>query len=750
MYKIDILIDLMHFSVCTYLSLENVMIGEVVEVNLRGKKKQGIVIANPSKLNVNKGLKYITARTWIKFNVLTVKIIEYISRYYYVSQAKVVSLFLNKYLIYKNLKSYYLTVNEIHKKIDNVKINLSKHQQSVVNDLVYNKPNLIFGVTGSGKTEVYFNIIHKYILARKQVLILLPEINLVLNIAERFKKRFGFDALVWHSKSLQKSKSINYIINNYLVVIGTRSSLFLPFQNLACIIVDEEHDISYKQDTQVLYNARDLAVLFGHIYNLQVCLFSATPTLESYYNSVVGKYNLLHLNEQYSNINLAQMRCIQFDSKKSVKILPKTAEKSRFNEVDSSVKDQILTRFGGASDDKTSDDKMLNDQNKDNSLNMQLRNKKQQLDSIDSKIVNLQKNSEKAFLHSDVLLEIKNVLRRGEQVMIYLNRKGYYRMVFCRNCNQEVKCKNCSIPLVWYNSKKKLYCHYCDSHFLLSCLDCEHDEHDEANLCFYGLGIEQLYEYVNKLFGKEFCVDYITSDSSNISDIIEKFTKGEIHIVITTQIMAKGYHFANLTLVVMLNMELQSCPTNFRFSENNLQMIYQVRGRCGREKRGEVILQSLKKVSSILPYKDFLNQELVLRKNYDLPPITKMIGVMIFGFNEKLVKDEAHEVLKFYMQKYDRIMGPVESLVYKVNNNYRLRIFIIMSKKELFLGGYDFFIGTPDSEFHGVYHQNKILSNTKGGSIDQKSLECLNKIKTLAEKLNIAVPDLIIYLLGIN
>ena len=660
--RVDILLDIEHFSVCTYLSNDDLNIGDVVEVNFRNKKRFGIVIASPSKQEFKKNIKYknVLNRSGIKFDSRIYEIIKYIARYYCASLGKIACLFINKYLKYKEIKCFDKALNNVLERLECVNIDLNENQNQVIEDLSLCKPNLIFGVTGSGKTEVYFHIIKEYIKLNKQVLILLPEINLASNIAERFKKRFGFDALVWHSKSLQKTKMINYLYKNYPVVVGTRSSLFLPYRNLSCIIVDEEHDLSYKQDSQVLYNARDMAVLFAAMMKIQICLFSATPTLESYYNAKNNKYNILHLNQQYSQIKLPEIQCIQFDAKEKKKSQQLKSSKAKEMEVNGKVQDERVQQ----SNNILSNDVIVAQDVKDSIV---------------------EKNNEvEQILHDQVLSKIWEKLDKQEQVMIYLNRKGYYRLVLCKQCAEEVKCKNCSIPLVWYQRKDCLYCHYCDSEFTLGCLTCDSNQ----SLKFYGLGIEQLYEYVVSIFGDKYKVEYVTSDAKNVSEIVDNFSTGKINIIVTTQIMAKGYHFSNLTLVVMLNMDLQTCPTNFRFNEHNMQMIYQVRGRCGREKDGEVILQSIKKRKDVLNYNEFLELELGQRKKYNLPPFYKMIGIIISGYDEKLVEKEAYEVLRYYMQTFENIMGPVESLIYKMNKLYRLRIFITMRKEVVFLGGY--------------------------------------------------------------
>ena len=367
---------------------------------------------------------------------------------------------------------------------------------------------MLQGTTGSGKTLVYFNLIKNKIKQNKQALILLPEIGLTGEFEKKFLDFFGFKPAIWHSSVTPKNKKIiwNGLSNgNIKAIIGARSSLFLPFKNLGIVIVDEEHDQSFKQDEGVAYNARDMAISRASYENIPVNLISAVPSIETYNNITKGKYFSHRILKRYKNARLPEYELIDLTKEKRIK----------------------------------------------NSL-------------FSEKIIG----------------KVKNHLKQNDQVLFFVNRRGYSPFVICKKCLKNFTCPKCSINLVYHKKINKILCHYCGYKKNLETI-CKFDN-EKCEFIYSGLGVEKILEEVKKNFpGKKtviFSSDTINKKNSQIE--IQKIIDNETKILIGTQLISKGFHFPNLNCIVILDLDLASRGFDIRSVEKTVQLYHQLSGRA--------------------------------------------------------------------------------------------------------------------------------------------------------------------------
>ncbi len=484
----------------------------------------------------------------------------------------------------------------------------------LINDI--KTPLLIKGVTGSGKTEVYFHAIMHQLKMGQQALIMLPEIALSEQIIDRFTQRFGFKPAIWNSKisKAQKKRILRGIIQGTVkIVIGARSTLFLPYKNLGIIVVDEEHDASYKQNDGILYNARDMAVLRGSISNCKVLLISATPSIESIYNAQIGKYKLFELKNRFND---ALMPVIEIVDMRKESILPN-------NWLSQKVKTAIKANFD-----------------------------------------------------------------KKEQTLIFLNRRGYAPLMLCRGCGHKVTCKKCSASMVMHKELNRLECHHCA--YILpiykKCPECDAD--DGLILC--GPGVERIEEEVKRLF-PNYKVAVASKDQSSLvgemQNLLLQMENQEIDILIGTQIITKGYHFPNLTLVIVIDADIGFVGGDLRASERTYQLLHQVGGRAGRaDKKGLVILQTYlpdhNVIRAIMDDKEeeFIQGELQSREASEMPPFSKVAAITISGKNAEKTKEIAQSFLHHAPKSSARILGPAEAMMFKLSGKYRYKILIIAAK----------------------------------------------------------------------
>ncbi len=617
--KIPVLLPNIFDNPFTYETDINLSIGDYVLVPF-GKSKMVGVVWDYFEKPINKKflLKKISKKLEIEpLNTKTIKFLNWFSGYNLVPKGMSLKLHILSNEEFENFKDKeYEGFYKLNKK---VKFDLTEEQKKVFKELSSKTNNfrvhLLQGVTGSGKTVVYFNSIKQKIDIGYQGLILLPEIGLTSEFEKKFIEYFGFNPAIWHSGITKKKKKIiwNGLSSGKIkVVIGARSALFLPFKKLGIIIVDEEHDQSYKQDEGVIYNARDMAISRAYFENIPINLVTAVPSIETYENIIKKKYSYSKLVNRYKNAQLPRHEIIDL---KKYKI------------------------------------------------------------------------SNKNWISSETIKKVESHLQNGDQILFFLNRRGYSPFVLCKNCLKIYSCPNCSINLVYHKKKNNLLCHYCGYRTQLK-RKCE--EKEICEFTFGGPGVEKISDEVKKLFPKYksliFSSDTMNKKSS--SKDLKKIVDNEIQILIGTQLISKGFHFPNLNCIVVVDIDLSSQGYDLRGVEKNLQLYHQLSGRAGRTGRPAVVYFQTynlnKEIISQITNKDpfiFLDKELNLRKKNNLPPYERFVSLILSSQNEKKLENEALNLKNLLLKKIDgRILGPVSAPIYKIKNRFRMRI-LIRSKK---------------------------------------------------------------------
>ena len=503
------------------------------------------------------------------------------------------------------------------------RVNLTDKQRLVSDTIIssFGKSDtfLLYGVTGSGKTEVYMDVIEKAINNGKSAIMLVPEIGLTPQIVGKFISRFGNVISVLHSKLSDSERYDEYrkITNGESkIVIGTRSAIFVPFNNIGVIIIDEEHTSSYKQDNNPRYSAINVAEWRSKYHNCPLVLGSATPSLESFAKAGNHVYKLLSLTERAGGSVLPIVNIV--DMKEEVK--------------------------------------------KGN------------------------------FILSDMLKnKISEVLSKGEQAIILLNRRGYSSTISCRECGYVYKCPNCDITYTYHKSSNNLKCHYCGYSMVLpnKCSICGSD-----NLKDYGLGTEKLEETLNSLYKARIVrmdVD-TTSKKGQHQKIIDDFGEHKYDILIGTQMIAKGLDFPLVTLVGVVSIDSSLTSPDYRASENTFQLLSQVSGRAGRsENKGEVIIQTFNPdhyaitLAKNHDYIDFYKEEMKIRKILKYSPYYYMVLVSITSKDYELGFKEANKIGSYIRNNISNdsiVLGPTMANMFKVNNIYHYQIIIKYRKDD--------------------------------------------------------------------
>lgn len=503
------------------------------------------------------------------------------------------------------------------------RVNLTDKQRLVSDTIIssFGKSDtfLLYGVTGSGKTEVYMDVIEKAINNGKSAIMLVPEIGLTPQIVGKFISRFGNVISVLHSKLSDSERYDEYrkITNGESkIVIGTRSAIFVPFNNIGVIIIDEEHTSSYKQDNNPRYSAINVAEWRSKYHNCPLVLGSATPSLESFAKAGNHVYKLLSLTERAGGSVLPIVNIV--DMKEEVK--------------------------------------------KGN------------------------------FILSDMLKnKISEVLSKGEQAIILLNRRGYSSTISCKECGYVYKCPNCDITYTYHKSSNNLKCHYCGYSMVLpnKCSICGSD-----NLKDYGLGTEKLEETLNSLYKARIVrmdVD-TTSRKGQHQKIIDDFGEHKYDILIGTQMIAKGLDFPLVTLVGVVSIDSSLTSPDYRASENTFQLLSQVSGRAGRsESKGEVIIQTFNPdhyaitLAKNHDYIDFYKEEMKIRKMLKYSPYYYMVLVSITSKDYELGFKEANKIGSYIRNNISSdsiVLGPTMANMFKVNNIYHYQIIIKYRKDD--------------------------------------------------------------------
>lgn len=483
---------------------------------------------------------------------------------------------------------------------------------------------LLDGVTGSGKTEVYFEAVAAALAQGKQALILLPEISLSAQFMERFTRRFSVAPAIWHSEVPAAQRRLVWqgaADGRTRVVIGARSALFLPFADLGVIVVDEEHDASYKQEEGVMYHARDMAVLRARMGDIACVLVSATPSLETMTNVQAGKYAYLHLP----------------------------------------------SRFGGAT-----------------------------LPAM--QVVDLRREAppRQKFISPPLADALRTTLAAGEQSLLFLNRRGYAPLTLCRTCGHRFQCPSCTAWLVEHRRHGRLQCHHCGFSQKMpnACPSCN----DEGSFAACGPGVERIQEEVQDLLPEArtlVLASDITGSANMIRSAVTQIEKGEVDIIIGTQIVAKGHHFPELTLVGVVDADLGLSGGDLRAGERTFQLLQQVSGRAGRgDKPGRVFLQTYMPEQNVIralaagDRDAFLAAEGRERERAGMPPYGKL-AALILQSTDEMKLDQFCRALAQRAPRYDdiRVLGPAPAPMAFLRGKHRRR-FLIRSGRDIHMQNY--------------------------------------------------------------
>lgn len=506
--------------------------------------------------------------------------------------------------------------------VDFQQVKLTEEQQNAADNLVRKvghgfRTTLLNGVTGSGKTEVYFEAVAEAIRQGKQVLIMVPEIGLTSQWLGRFEKRFGVKPAKWHSalgnrERIDTWKAIAEGVAK--VVVGARSALFLPYADLGLIVVDESHDQSFKQEDLVNYQGRDMAVVRAKFEEIPIILSTATPDLETVVNVESGKYDELVLKSRYAEASLPEIKIIDLKADKPIK------------------------GSWGIS-----------------------------------------------WLAPTLVEQIRENLDKGEQTMLFLNRRGYAPLVICRDCGHRIQCPNCTAWLTEHRRANKLVCHHCG--FMTEIPECCPECHSESGLTACGPGVERVAEEVRYRFPlarvRVLSSDF-TTNFQEVYKVIKETEAGDVDILIGTQILAKGHHFPALTLVGIVDADLGLMGSDLRASERTYQLLSQVSGRAGRgEKKGTVYLQTLYPENAVLQalVKDdaskFLNLEKKSRKILKMPPFGKLAAVIVSGPNPGDTERAAQWLGQAAFNDANiTTLGPAPAPIFMLRNKYRYRLLL--------------------------------------------------------------------------
>ncbi len=608
-----------NFSFTYETKKEKLSPGDIVEVPFGKEKAIGVVWPDESFVPKDIKIKIIQKKIGnISLNKNFINFIKWFAIYNVTPLGLVLKMVIggNKNLFIKNDKNFDLKVTKAKK------FNLNQEQNNALKFLDLKNDrfdvSVLQGTTGSGKTLVYFERIKKIISENKQALVLLPEIFLTNEFKSRFYDFFGFEPAIWHSKITPKNKRIiwNGVINNNIkLVIGARSSLLLPFKKLGVIVVDEEHDTSYKQDEGVIYHARDMAIARASFEKIPIHLVSSIPSLETFNNIQNKKFRHFKINKRYANYPLPQTKIVNLNLKKI-------------------------------------------------------------------------KNS---FISDESIKIVKKFLEKKEQVLFFLNRRGYAPYLICKNCGYKQICNNCSMYLTFHKSKNKAICHHCSSEKKLSnkCKDKKN-----CDFIMYGPGVEKIFEEASKLFPTSkieiFSSDYMKR-KDHTNSLFNRIRNNQVDILVGTQMISKGFNFPKLNCIVVIDADFSGRGYDLRTTEKNIQLYNQLSGRAGRfSTESLIVYQTLYPENIILNEliknnpDEILKKELILRKENSLPPFCRLIAIIISANNQSLSIEGAREI-KMRLNKINglEIMGPVDSPLLKIKKKFRSRLLIRFDEKSL-------------------------------------------------------------------
>ena len=491
----------------------------------------------------------------------------------------------------------------------------SEQKEAFINIKNEKRPSLLFGVTGSGKTEVYIELMKDILKNNKSVLYMVPEISLIDQTINRIKEKFSQEIVLWHSNLSEKEKMSSWEKlqeDKSYIIIGARSSIFAPVKNLGLIIIDEEHETSYKQnEPDPRYNAVEAALKRGEFAQAKVVLGSATPSLERYYRGCQGEFKIETLKNRPVNSKLPKVEVIDL--------------KEEFKTGNRSVFSLVLKR------------------------------------------------------------RIQETLDKKEQIILFLNRRGFSRFILCRECGHVVTCSKCSVPLILHKFPDILKCHYCEKVTSIpnKCPECS-----SKFIKDMGMGTQKIESLLLETFPgvrvTRLDQDQIKNKDS-YKELLTEFSTGESDILLGTQMVVKGLDFSRVTLVGIISADLSLNVPDLYSAERTFQLLTQVAGRAGRgDLPGHVVIQTYNPghfsivSSQEHDFKSFFNQELKQRKLMDYPPYTKLVRILVSGEDQRKTKEYIEKLVKEIKKNLNKeeILGPGEAPISKIKNRYRYHLII--------------------------------------------------------------------------
>ena len=503
--------------------------------------------------------------------------------------------------------------------VKSVDLELTNEQQLAYNSIKNSGEYLLYGITGSGKTEIYLQLIEKMLKQGKSSIMLVPEISLTPQTIDRFIARFGEEEIaVLHSKlsTGERFDEWNKIKDGKAkIIIGARSAIFAPAQNLGLIVIDEEHDESYQSEASPRYDSIEVAEYLCNKFNIPLVLGSATPSMREFYKAKMGKINLLTLSQRANNSTLPKVEIVD-------------------------LRDELA-------------------------------------------------NGNKTMISYKLQEEIKKNIETKKQTILYFNRRGFSSFLMCQDCGHTFKCDRCDITLTYHKVENKLKCHYCGEEYQIprECPQC-----GSKNIKYIGAGTQKLEEEIKEMFpmASTIRMDIDTVSKKNSHEIIlDKFRQENINILIGTQMVVKGHHFPNVTLVGAIFADTSLNIGDFRANERTFQTLTQVAGRAGRgNDEGRVIIQTFNPENYAIQYSKtqnydlFYSTEIGIRKQLKYPPFCDIIAIALTGNNEKNLVTFSKNI---HMYLRDRVIkekfgvllySPVQCPIYKIKDKYRMRILI--------------------------------------------------------------------------
>ena len=633
-------------TLCKYIDAFRLLIPVGIMKGAKAKKKKVIVLKNEDLSNIKNPDGYKKIVEFFKTNSGKYTKSELINEHS-ISQYKLNKLIENEVLSIEE-ESIFRYNDRVYNK-DSAKT-LTIEQENIIREYINSddKMFLLKGVTGSGKTEVYMKLVERVLLEGKSAIILVPEIALTPQMIERFKGRFGVNVALFHSKLSDGERFDEWFRvkeGKAKVIVGARSAIFLPAKNLGLIIIDEEHENTYKSEQNPKYQTKEVAEYLSELKGCKVILGSATPSIETYYRALTGEMKLLELNSRVDNKPMPPMKVIDMR-----------------NEL---------------------------------------------------------KGGNKSLFSRELFIAIQERLKRKEQIILFLNRRGFSTFVSCRSCGYVFKCDECDISMT-YHKNGLLICHYCGKtkREPRECPKC-HSKYVK----FFGAGTQRVEEEVKKYFNNvrilRMDVD-TTRDKHSYERIYNTFKNGEADILIGTQMVSKGLDFKNVTLVGILAADMSINIPDYRAAERTFQIITQVAGRAGRgDKQGEVLIQTYTPQHYSLQYavnydyEGFYEKEFTVRAMMKYPPFGKLLLINGTSKKEELLKNFMHKITMMIKPLVEscldiEILGPIPCMISKVKENYRWQIVI--------KGEFDSYFSKNIKEI--LYDENKNVYNDIRISMD--------------------------------